>query len=80
MARYAYDKLQQLRIPPSWSDQLDLAALSIRSKPFSDKDDLMPVSWTIMYLLRADLTSADMLQMLFQQSFNIFPWLCMLKL
>merc|ERR1711959_510486 len=41
LARFAYDKLQYLRTPPSWRDQLDIDALTLRSKPFSDKEELL---------------------------------------
>jgi intraflagellar transport protein 122 len=39
LARYAYDKLQQIRLPTtSWIDKLDLETLSVRAKAFSDKE------------------------------------------
>ncbi len=39
LAKYAYDKLQQLRLPNSgWIDKIDLESIAIRAKPFSDKD------------------------------------------
>ncbi|CAG0915966.1 unnamed protein product [Notodromas monacha] len=42
-ARYALDKLQQgVRIPVDYQEAVDLAAISIRCKPFQDNDDLMP--------------------------------------
>lgn len=37
-ARFAYEKLQNLKIPPEWQEEIDLAALKIRTKPFSDKE------------------------------------------
>ncbi|PRP80717.1 hypothetical protein PROFUN_11590 [Planoprotostelium fungivorum] len=43
LARFTYDKLQQLRLPNNWIDQIDLATLTIRSKPFSDREDHQPV-------------------------------------
>lgn len=60
LARTAYDKLQVLRVPPSWHHQIDLAHLAIRSKPYSDQDDLLPVcNWcmTTNPLLRSNLDS-----------------------
>jgi intraflagellar transport protein 122 len=45
LARTAFDKLQVLKIPQNWVDQIDLAAVTIRSKPFSDKDELLPVCY-----------------------------------
>ena len=34
----AYDKLQVLRVPPTWQHQIDLACLSIRSKAYCDQE------------------------------------------
>ena len=39
LARFAYDRLQQLRLPTtSWIDKIDLETLGVRAKPFSDKE------------------------------------------
>jgi len=45
LARYAFDELQQLRLPPSWTDQIDLSMMTIQSKAFSDKEELLPVCY-----------------------------------
>jgi len=37
-ARVGYDKMQQLKIPTQWQEEIDLANLKCRSKPFSDKE------------------------------------------
>ena len=37
--------LHSLRVPPAWNEQLDLAALTIRSRPFSNKEELMPICY-----------------------------------
>jgi len=37
-ARFAYEKLQGLKIPPAWQDDVDLASLKVKAKPFSDKE------------------------------------------
>ena len=37
-ARFGYEKLQSLKIPTSWQDDVDLANLKVRAKPFSDKE------------------------------------------
>lgn len=37
-ARVGYDKMQQLKIPNQWQEEIDLANLKCRSKPFSDKE------------------------------------------
>lgn len=60
LARMAYDKLQVLRVPPAWQHQMDLSCLAIRSKAYSDQDDLLPVcNWcmTTNPLLRSNLDS-----------------------
>ncbi|XP_077972109.1 intraflagellar transport protein 122 homolog [Styela clava] len=40
LARYAYEKLQKLRLPLRFQDAIDLASVTIRSKPFNDNEDL----------------------------------------
>merc|ERR1719387_2799772 len=60
LARMAYDKLQVLRVPPTWQHQIDLSCLAIRAKAHSDQDDLLPVcNWcmTTNPLLRSNLDS-----------------------
>lgn len=60
LARMAYDKLQVLRVPPTWQQQIDLACLAIRSKAYSDQDELLPVcNWcmTTNPLLRSNSDS-----------------------
>ena len=37
-ARIGYDKMQKLKIPHQWQEEIDLANLKCRSKPFSDKE------------------------------------------
>ena len=38
VARDAFQKLQALRVPPVLQDTVDLGCLTIRSKPFHDKE------------------------------------------
>jgi intraflagellar transport protein 122 len=45
LARHAFDKLQALKIPAAWIDQIDLASVTIRARPFSDREDLLPVCY-----------------------------------
>lgn len=45
MARHAYDKLQMLRVPPRFQETVDLGAITIRSKPFTDSEDLLPLCY-----------------------------------
>ncbi|XP_063076713.1 intraflagellar transport protein 122 homolog isoform X2 [Engraulis encrasicolus] len=43
MARYCFERLQCLRIPPRLQDAMHLGSLTIRSKPFHDNEDLVPM-------------------------------------
>ena len=45
LARFAYNKLQGLKIPASWQAQVDLACIVSRSKPLTDADDLLPMCY-----------------------------------
>ena len=38
LARYAFEKLQSLRIPARFQDSIDLGSITIRSKPFHDSE------------------------------------------
>ena len=42
LARFALEKLAQYRVPVPWQDQVDLFALSIRSRPPVDSEELLP--------------------------------------
>ena len=37
-ARIGYEKMQGLKIPSHWQEEIDLANLKCRSKPYSDKE------------------------------------------
>ncbi|XP_076122170.1 intraflagellar transport protein 122 homolog [Alosa pseudoharengus] len=43
LARYAYERLQGLRIHPRLQDAMQLGSLTVRSKPFHDSEDLVPM-------------------------------------
>ena len=43
LARWAYDRLQAYKIPFSWRDSVDIAIIHLQAKPYSDKEDLIPV-------------------------------------
>lgn len=45
LARFAYQKMQALVLPPAWQEEVDLASISVRSKPFADKEELLPVCY-----------------------------------
>ena len=38
-ARVGYDMLATLKVPLQWSEEVEIEALKIRSKPYSDKED-----------------------------------------
>ena len=42
LARFALEKLTQYKVPSSWQEQVDLFALAIRSRPFTDAEELLP--------------------------------------
>ena len=42
LARFALEKLSQYRVPAAWQEQVDLFSLSMRARPFSDADELLP--------------------------------------
>lgn len=41
VARYAYEKLQMLKLPLRFQDAIDVATVTIRSKPFHDNEVLL---------------------------------------
>eukprot|EP00906_Rhabdomonas_costata_P031099 RCo043952 len=43
LARSAYDKLQTFVLPRALTDTLDLHCITVRSKPFQDRDEMMPI-------------------------------------
>ncbi|KAK2571400.1 Intraflagellar transport protein 122-like protein [Acropora cervicornis] len=45
MARTAYDKLQSLKIPQRFQESIDLGSVTIRSKPFHDSEELLPMCY-----------------------------------
>ena len=42
-ARFGYEKLHTLKIAPEWQEEIDIASLKLRWKPFSDKEGYQPV-------------------------------------
>ncbi|XP_043934565.1 intraflagellar transport protein 122 homolog [Protopterus annectens] len=45
LARHAYEKLQGLQIPPKFQESVELGSLTIRSKPFHDSEELVPMCY-----------------------------------
>jgi intraflagellar transport protein 122 len=42
-ARFSFEKLNTLKFPQNWQSKIDFEIMSIRSKPYMDKDTNMPV-------------------------------------
>ena len=42
-ARAGYEMMQYLKVPSNWTEEIDLANLKCRSKPFSDKDSMQVI-------------------------------------
>ncbi|KAM6256661.1 intraflagellar transport protein 122 homolog [Porphyrio hochstetteri] len=45
LARHAYDKLQGLQIPARFQKSIELGSLTVRSKPFHDSEELVPLCY-----------------------------------
>ena len=45
LARFTYDRLQQLKVPESWEDNIDLDMMTIQAKPVRDNPELAPVCY-----------------------------------
>ncbi|KAJ8046678.1 hypothetical protein HOLleu_05441 [Holothuria leucospilota] len=45
LARFAFEKLQSLRIPPRLQETVDLGSITIRSKPFHDAEEVLPMCY-----------------------------------
>lgn len=45
LARQAFDSLLTLKLPPSVRSQIDLSSLTLRTKPYVDKEDLLVVCY-----------------------------------
>lgn len=47
-ARAAYEKLQNLKVPLEWQEEVEYSALSIKSKPNQDKEELFTLCYRCM--------------------------------
>mgnify|MGYP000585963297 FL=1 len=47
-AKTAYEKLEALKVPYEWQEEVDLAALTVRAKPYQDKEELFTVCYRCM--------------------------------
>ena len=57
-ARSSYEKLQSLKVPIEWQEEVELSALSVKSKPFQDKEELFTICYRCMNT-NPSLTSID---------------------
>ncbi|OQR94940.1 Intraflagellar Transport Protein, partial [Achlya hypogyna] len=45
LARQMYERLHQMRVRPEWQQTIDLTSMVIQTKPYSDRDDLLPIDY-----------------------------------
>lgn len=45
LAKQLFDKLQSLRIPPRFQEQVEIATISSRARPYSDPEELLPMCY-----------------------------------
>lgn len=45
LARQAFEKLLHMKVRPEWQQQIELTAMTLQAKPYSDKDELLPVDY-----------------------------------
>ncbi|NP_998055.1 intraflagellar transport protein 122 homolog [Danio rerio] len=45
VSRHAFEKLQSLKIPARYQDSVELSSLTVRSKPYRDNEDLIPMCY-----------------------------------
>ncbi|KDR19634.1 hypothetical protein L798_06155, partial [Zootermopsis nevadensis] len=45
LARQVLEKMQSLRVPPRFQEYVDLSALMVRSKPYHDSEDMLPMCY-----------------------------------
>lgn len=50
LARYSYEKLQELHIPSRFQDSIELGSLTIRAKPFHDSEVCLKVGCACWYI------------------------------
>ncbi|DAZ94814.1 TPA: hypothetical protein N0F65_012841 [Lagenidium giganteum] len=45
LARQAFEKLLQMKLRPEWQTQVELTSMTLQTKPYSDKEELLPVDY-----------------------------------
>ncbi|CAK4696321.1 hypothetical protein AeMF1_011920 [Aphanomyces euteiches] len=45
LARQMYERLHQMRVRPEWQTIVDLTSMTLQTKPYSDRDDLLPIDY-----------------------------------
>jgi intraflagellar transport protein 122 len=45
LARQAFERLLQMKLRSEWQQQVDITSMTLQVKPYSDKDELLPVDY-----------------------------------
>ncbi|RHY86259.1 hypothetical protein DYB35_010538 [Aphanomyces astaci] len=45
LARQMYERLHQMRVRPEWQNAVDVTSMTLQTKPYSDRDELLPVDY-----------------------------------
>lgn len=45
LAKQLFDKMQNFRIPQKFQEQVEIAAIASRARPFSDPEELLPMCY-----------------------------------
>jgi hypothetical protein len=45
LSKLCFNRLLQLQFPPLWQDEIDLANLTIRTRPAVDREEILPVCY-----------------------------------
>lgn len=45
LAKQLFDKIQSLRIPQKFQEQVEIATIASRARPFSDPEELLPMCY-----------------------------------
>lgn len=74
LARYALNRLQSFHLPKHWIEEIDLSTLLVRTKPYVDDEELMPVCsrcQTINQLISSQVCEPGFFQKIL---FGCFPY------
>ncbi|ETV94469.1 hypothetical protein H310_11793 [Aphanomyces invadans] len=45
LARQMYERLHQMRVRPEWQNTVDVTSMTLQTKPYSDRDELLPIDY-----------------------------------